>query len=145
MQIVIDLFWKVWKWWFKLPDKIRFVLVGGFNASVQYLLYVLLLWWWGEDCYQAALIASWIISTVSSFATQKIFVFCTKGNFRQWIKEYCKCLGIWVIAYLLNAIVLEFLVKWMAMNPYFAQILAIACTTVSSYILMKYFAFIKKE
>lgn len=141
MQLILKVFWAVWHWWFRLPDKIRFVLVGGFNATVQYVLYVLLLWWWGENYYQAALIASWVLSTFSSFTTQKIFVFCTYGKWHDWIREYVKCLGVWVFAYVINAVVLEGLVTWAMINPYVAQIIAIACTTISSYILMKYFAF----
>ena len=139
--MLIKAFWTVWNWWFKLPDKIRFLLVGGFNALVQYVLYVLLLWWWGDECYQTALIVSWIISTFSSFTTQKIFVFCTRGKWQEWVQEYIKCLGIWVVAYLINAFVLWLLVDFGRINPYGAQILAVACTTISSYILMKYFAF----
>ena len=30
----------VWNFWFKLPEKIRFLLVGGFNAVVSYLMFV---------------------------------------------------------------------------------------------------------
>lgn len=141
MQLMLKIFWAVWHWWFRLPDKVRFVLVGGFNATVQYCLYVLLLLWWSEQHYQAALIASWILSTFSSFATQKIFVFCTSGNWLIWIKEYIKCLGVWVVAYVINAILLELIVDFCGINPYIGQIIAIACTTISSYILMKYFAF----
>lgn len=140
-MFMIKLFWKVWNWWFTLPDKIRFLLVGGFNACVQYVLYAAIIWLWGEQHYQIALICSWIISTFSSFTTQKIFVFCTRGNWKDWLREYVKCLGIWVFAYMINAVILGFLVNNMTINPYLAQIIAIACTTVTSYLMMKYFAF----
>lgn len=141
MNILIRLFWRIWNFWFTLPDKLRFVLVGGFNATVQYLLYILFILLLGEQRYQVSLIASWILSTFSSFATQKIFVFCTRGNFSQWCKEYAKCLGVWVVAYFINAVILDLLVKYGSVNVYPAQIIAIVCTTVSSYILFKYFAF----
>ena len=141
MKLVLDLFWKIWNFWFKLPDKIRFLLVGGFNATVQYLLYACLLFFWGNEKYQTALVLSWIISSISSFATQKIFVFCTKGKPFDWIKEYVKCLGVWMTSYIINAVILEILVHYVLINPYIAQIIAITCTTVTSYILFKYFAF----
>ena len=141
MRLIVNLFWKIWRFWFALPDKVRFVLVGGFNATVQYALYVLILLIWGEDFYQTALIASWVLSTFSSFATQKIFVFCTRGNFSVWVKEYVKCLGVWVVSYAINAGLLGLFVQVCSINAYAAQILAIACTTVSSYLLFKYFAF----
>ena len=145
MSYFIKIFWIIWNFWFKLPDKIRFLLVGGFNALVQYLIYISFLYFWSEDKYQTALILSWIISSFSSFATQKIFVFCTKGKFMDWIKEYIKCLGVWVVSYTINAVILEILVNYFVINPYLSQIIAITCTTISSYILFKYFAFRHKK
>lgn len=138
---MIKLFWKIWDFWFKLPDKLRFLLVGGFNATVQYLLYVCFLFFGGEEKYQRALILSWIISSLSSFATQKIFVFCTKGKPFEWLKEYAKCVGVWVVSYTINAVILGALVNFANMNAYLAQIVAVTCTTITSYILFKYFAF----
>ena len=143
MNFAIRYFWKIWNFWFSLPDKIRFVLVGGFNATVQYLLFALFLWLLGEQKYQFSLVLSWIISSLSSFATQKIFVFCTKGNLAKWIQEYIKCVGVWVTSYFINAVILDLLVRFAGISPYIAQIIAIACTTISSYILFKYFAFRK--
>ena len=141
MKFLVNIFWKIWNFWFALPDKLRFLLVGGFNATVQYLLYVCFLYFVNEEKYQTALILSWIISSVSSFATQKIFVFCTKGKFIDWVKEYIKCLGVWVTSYIINAVILEMLVNYGKINAYAAQIIAVACTTITSYILLKYFAF----
>ena len=145
MKYLIKIFWTLWNFCFKLPDKIRFLLVGGFNASVQYLLYVLFLYFGGEENFQTALILSWFVSSLSSFATQKIFVFRTKGKPIDWLKEYIKCLGVWVSSYIINAIVLEILVTYGKINPYIAQIIGVACTTVTSYILLKYFAFGHKK
>ena len=141
MKYFITLFWKIWNLWFRLSDKIRFLLVGGFNATIQYLIYACLLYFWSEEKYQTALILSWVISSISSFATQKIFVFCTKGKLFDWVKEYAKCVGVWIVSYSINAIILGILVNFADMNAYLAQIAAITCTTVTSYILFKYFAF----
>lgn len=145
MSFFVSCFWKIWNFWFTLPDKIRFVLVGGFNATVQYILFVLFLWILGEEKYQFSLVLSWVISSFSSFATQKIFVFCTKGNLAKWVEEYIKCVGVWITSYFINAIILDLLVRLTNTTPYIAQIIAIACTTVSGYILFKYFAFRKSK
>ena len=145
IKLFLRVFWGVWNWWFRLPDKIRFLLVGGFNATVHYSIYALLLWLWGETHYMAALNWSWIISSVSSFICQKVFVFCTKGRLIDWLKEYVKCLATWLISYLINAFVLWLLVDVFNMNPYIAQIIGVACTTVSSYCFMKYFVFRKNK
>ncbi len=141
MSVVVEIFWKLWNWWFRLPDKLRYLLVGGFNACVAYILYVLLVLLMGEKHYQLALVLSWVISSFSSFTTQKIFVFCTKGKWQDWVREYIKCVGVWFTSYVINALVLEVLVDVGKMNPYIGQILANACTMVTGYILMKYFAF----
>ncbi len=141
MNLITKTFWLVWNFWFKLPDKIRYVLVGGFNATVQYLLFILFLWLLGEQRYQFSLVLSWVISSLSSFATQKIFVFCTKGNFQKWVQEYVKCVGVWITSYFINAVILDLLVRLGEITPYIAQIIAIACTTITGYILFKYFAF----
>lgn len=141
MNFVVKIFWSIWNFWFRLPDKLRYVLVGGFNATVQYLLFALFLWLMGTSKYQFALILSWVISSISSFTTQKVFVFCTKGSFTNWIREYIKCCGVWIVSYFINAVVLDLLVRLAAINPYGAQIIAIACTTITGYILFKYFAF----
>ena len=132
MKYLIKIFWKIWDLWFMLPDKIRFLLVGGFNASVQYLIYACILYFWNEEKYQTALVLSWVISSFSSFATQKIFAFCTKGKPVEWLKEYAKCVSVWVISYFINAIILGMLVNFADMNAYLAQIIAITCTTVTT-------------
>lgn len=138
---MIQLILRIWHFWFRLPDKIRFLLVGGFNATVSYLMYVGFVLWLGERNYWLAMTLAWIFSSFTSFATQKIFVFCTKGYFRDWVQEYVKCVGVWIVAYAINAIMLEVFVRIAEINVYLSQFLAIVCTTVSSYILFKYFAF----
>lgn len=141
MKLFIKIFWQIWNFWFALPDKIRFLLVGGFNATVSYLMYVGFILLLGEEKYWLSMTLAWIFSSFVSFATQKIFVFCTKGNLKDWVKEYIKCVGVWIVAYAINAIMLEIFVQFVQINVYLAQFLAIVCTTVSSYVLFKYFAF----
>lgn len=141
MRFVMKIFWAVWNFWFTLPDKIRFLLVGGFNAAVSYLMYIGFVLWLGENRYWLSMTLAWIFSSFISFTTQKVFVFCTRGRFKDWVKEYVKCVGVWVVAYLINTVMLEVFVRAAGLNVYLAQFLAIVCTTVSSYILFKYFAF----
>ena len=141
MKYCLKIFWCVWNFWFRLPDKMRFLLVGGFNAAVSYLMYVGFVLLLGEAKYWLSMTLAWIFSSFISFATQKIFVFCTKGNFGVWVKEYAKCVGVWIVAYTINAVMLEVFVRIAEINVYLAQFLAIVCTTISSYILFKYFAF----
>lgn len=124
--------------WFNFPEKIRFLLVGGFNTVVSYLIFAGFIQILGEASYQLSLVLSWILSSFISFSTQKIFVFQTKGN---WCREYIKCLLTWTIGYLINAGTLELVVKVLRLDVYIGQAVSILLTTVITYILFKHFAF----
>ena len=130
------------KIWFGLPEKLRFLLVGGFNTVVSYMMFAGLIFLIGKSKYQQSLILSWLLSSFISFFTLKMFVFQTKGN---WFKEYSKCLLTWSIGYVINARALEVVVKLLHLNVYIGQALSILVTMIMSYILFKYFAFKHKS
>lgn len=124
--------------WFSLPDKIRFLIIGGFNACVSYVIYSVSCIVLGENSYQISLVLAWTVSSVVSFTTQRFLVFQGKGN---WIKEYCKCCTTWVFSYMINAAVLEFIVKVLGVNVFVSQIIATAVVAVFTYIVFKKFVF----
>lgn len=124
--------------WFNLSDKIRFILVGGFNAGVSYILYSLICLIAGEQYYQASLATAWVVSSVVSFTTQRCFVFNVEGNL---IKQYFKCCTTWVFSYIINATLLEIFVQKLQINVYVSQILATGICAIFTYILFKTFAF----
>ena len=128
--------------WFKISDKIRFLLVGGFNAGVSYLIYSVICLVWGENIYQAARALARGISSVISFTTQKFLVFESSGN---WKKEYIKCCTTWFFSYLINAGLLEFTVKVLKLNVFAAQIIATLAAAIFTYVLFKKFAFKNKN
>ena len=128
--------------WFKLDDKIRFLFVGGFNFLVAYLIYSFLCIIGGAETYQVALAIAWILSSVVSFVTQKIFVFEAKGN---WLKEYFKCCTTWFFSYLINAALLEFCVKYLLLNVFISQLIANFLAAIFTYIMFKKFAFKKRK
>jgi putative flippase GtrA len=127
--------------WFQLSDKIRFLFVGGLNAGISYIIYSISIIVLGENSYQISLALAWIISSVTSFTTQKLLVFNIKGNV---IKQYLKCCTTWVFSYLINAFVLETLVKKAKCNVYLAQIIATVIAAIFTYIFFKKFAFKRK-
>lgn len=124
--------------WCAIPDKIRFLLVGGVNVSISYLIFAIAIHFIGQEHYQLCVALQWAISSFISFFNQKTFVFCTKGN---WIKEYLKCCTTWVVSYLCNALVLEIIVRYVTKNVYVGQVFSIMCAAVVTYILFKHFAF----
>ena len=129
---------KLYEKWCSISDKIRFLLVGGYNAAFSYIIFAIAVYFLGQENYQICVALQWIISSVFSFVNQKIFVFCTKGN---WIKEYLKCCTTWAVSYACNAIILEFIVRYVTKNVYIGQIVSIFIASVVTYVLFKYFAF----
>lgn len=125
-------------YWFNLSDKIRFLIIGGLNAGISYLIYFAVCLILGENFYQIALALAWAISSVISFTTQKFFVFNVEGNV---IKQYLKCCTTWFFSYLINAFFLEMFVKQLMFNVYLAQIVATLLAAIFTYILFKKFAF----
>lgn len=126
--------------WFKLSDKIRFLIVGGANAGISYLLYSCFVFFLGDEKYQAALALAWVISSFISFTTQKYLVFNVEGNI---FKQYLKCCTTWVFSYIINALLLEIFVQKLSFNVYLAQLLATFIAAIFTYVLFKKFAFRK--
>jgi len=129
---------KVYENWCKISDKIRFILVGGYNAGFSYIIFVIALLLIGKEHHQICVALQWLISSVFSFINQKIFVFCTKGN---WISEYFKCCATWVVSYVCNAVLLELILRFIIPNVFVAQLISIMFSAIITYILFKHFAF----
>lgn len=138
MQKVLNLYKK----WCSISDKIRFLLVGGFNAAFSYVIFAIALYLIGHEHYQICVALQWIISSVFSFVNQKIFVFCTKGH---WVKEYLKCCTTWAVSYFCNAIILELIIRYISKNVYLSQLVSIFLASIITYFLFKYFAFRHKS
>ena len=124
--------------WCQIPDKIRFLLIGGVNDSFSYVIFAIAVFFIGQEHYQVCVALQWLISSIFSFVNQKLFVFCTKGN---WIQEYCKCCTTWLVSYLCNALILEFIMRFVSKNVYIGQFFSILMASVVTYILFKHFAF----
>lgn len=134
MENILSLYEK----WCRIPDKIRFLIIGGINAGLSYIVFAITLFLLGHEHYQICVALQWILSSFASFANQKIFVFCTKGN---WVNEYFRCCTTWAVSYVFNVVILEVFVRFLHINVYLAQILAIFSVSALTYSLFKYFAF----
>lgn len=161
--------------WFKIPEKIRYIFIGGFNFLVSYIMFIFLtflLYGIGREFVldihtgiriilpmikinfwfflrQFVLATTWFASSFISFATQRYLTFKSKGPI---VKQYMKCLVAWFFGYIVNAIILEimiYLLKFVELHPLLeitiAQFFANAFAAVSSYLFFKYFAFKKNR
>ena len=124
--------------WAKLPKIIRFIIIGGWNTVILYVIFAILLSILGQPAYQVCVILQWILASFPLFLNQKIFVFGTKGNY---VKEYLRCCVTWGISYFLNAIILEIFVRYLIKNVFIAQLLSIFTVSIVTYLLFKFFAF----
>lgn len=124
--------------WFNLPEKLRFVFVGGFNSFVSLVMFVCILHFivifyreplldtynWLISSFivfkflnfhtflrQISLALAWFLSSFISFSTQRLMVFRARGN-SNIFKQYFKCLSTWFIGYLVNVFVLEMLASY---------------------------------
>ena len=128
--------------WLKLPDFIRFIIIGGINAAISYIIYAICVLILGTGHYQLCVALQWILSSFISYLNQKFFVFCTRGNY---VKEYLKCCSTWAVSYVLNVIILEIFVRFLIKNVYIAQFISLFLVSISTYVLFKFFAFKKTE
>ena len=124
------------KYWFKVPEKLRFLLVGGWNTLFSLLLFsfVLIL----IDNYKITLIISHLCSVLNSFLTFKFFVFRSSGMF---LFEYIKINLVYLLHFALNFIMLYVSVEMLKMNVIISQIIITCILTIINYFLNKNFTF----
>ncbi|MBO4285649.1 MAG: ChbG/HpnK family deacetylase [Alphaproteobacteria bacterium] len=137
---LFELYFKVEKWWFKhISEKMRFLLVGGFNTVFAYAVYALLLEIIGLP-YLWALIVQYFISVNVSIATMRYYVFQSKGNM---LAEFLKAWSVYIGLFFLNTVGLAFLVEVLKIDALFAQGIYLVFSTIITYLLHKYFSFKK--
>lgn len=127
--------------WYKIPEILRFLFVGIFNASFSYCVFCILVYFFGEQNAQICLAVQWVMTSFITFSTQKFFVFQSKGNI---IKEYLKCCASWAVSYIINAVILELLIN-SGLNVYIAQFTALGIASCCTFIMLKYWALIRKN
>ncbi len=135
------LYFKAEKLWFHIvPEKVRFLLVGGFNTVFAYGVFAFLLQILKLP-YLLALIVQYFITVNVSIFTMRYYVFESKGNL---ISEFTKGWSVYIGLFFLNSVGLSFLVEICHIPPVWAQGVYLVFSTVMTYILHKYFSFRKK-
>ncbi len=139
------------KIWFRFPQKLRFLLVGGFNTAFAYLVLNLLNFLFGlllKDAFSPVVIANlalviqYILTINVSFITMRYYVFQSHGN---WRKEWLKAWSVYLFLYLINAPILTFMMAVLGWSTWFAQGVYLIFSTIITFILHKYYSFRKKD
>jgi putative flippase GtrA len=79
----------------RIPQLVRYLLVGGFNTVFGYSLFALLNWVLSRAMpygYLAATLLSNLIAITVAFLGYKWIVFRTKGNY---LREWLRCVGVY--------------------------------------------------
>lgn len=153
---MIKSFIKLYLWaeniWFRLPQKLRFLLVGGFNTVFAYCILALILWIFETIntsfsfdfapvlIANAALFLQYVITINISFLTMRYYVFRSHGD---WKKEFVKAWSVYLFLYLINSPILSFLMLIVGLSPLIAQALYLTFSTIVTFILHKYYSFRK--
>ena len=141
--------------WFKQNEKLRFLLVGGFNTATSFILYYIFLYFTsGRE--QLSLLLMNLININISIVTMRYYVFRSTGNF---FKEYSKAFSSYIVLYFVNMGLLALFVRIVHisehlsadsvlldvpnLNKAVAQICCICIITVITFFVHKYFSFKK--
>ncbi len=120
-------------------QKIRYLIVGGWNTLFGYGVFAALYFWLGNSMsYLWILSISFVLSVANSYLGYKIFVFKTKGNI---VRESLRVYLVYGVSFIFNLMMLPFLVEIIHLNMYMAQAFVTIVTIAGSYVLHKKFSF----
>jgi putative flippase GtrA len=123
----------------KHEQKIRYLIVGGWNTVFGYGVFAGLYFWLSNSVHYLFILSlSYIISITNAYIGYKLFVFKTRGNI---LREYFRFYVVYGTAFLVNLAVLPFLVEVGELNMYVAQAFVTFFTIIGSYIMHKNFSF----
>lgn len=129
------------KLWFKINQKIRFLLVGGFNTLFSLLLFSTGIKFSGFS-YGVVLTATYFISINLSIISMRWLVFCGKGNL---LKEYTKAWGVYLSMLLLNYLSLWLMIEKFELNAIIAQLIYTIVSTVLIFYIHRNVTFRNRE
>jgi putative flippase GtrA len=115
--------------------EIRFLLVGGFNTVLSYLILL------GLDFllpYRRAYVISFIIGVTINFFTHKHVTFRSKGKAS---KELIKFICVYIVLFFLGLLVLHILIDTLGLSHWLAFGIQTVCGAVLSYFGHKYISF----
>lgn len=93
-----NLYFLIENYWFKLPQQLRFVLLGGFNTLLSYLIFVFLIKI-ATFSYQFSLIAQYLITVNISIFSMRYYVFRSTHSLKT---EYSKAWSVYLLMLAFN-------------------------------------------
>jgi putative flippase GtrA len=126
-------------------ERVRFLLVGGFNTVVGYGIFVLVQLTIGKHTsYLLSLYVATIIGTIIAFLGHRRFTFQISGSHNVVI-DFFRFASVNVVALVVNTVALPLLVEFGGLNPIVAQALIVILTMLISYVGHKFFSFRRRK
>lgn len=119
--------------WFQIHQKIRFLMVGGFNTLCSYLLFIFLFEYVGFS-YPISLIIQYLITINLSIFTMRYYVF---QSCNPVLKEYSKSGFVYLLMLMFNYLSLFLMINILNINTILAQGIYTAISTVVLFIIHK--------
>ena len=124
-------------------QKIKYLLVGFYNTIFGYFVFISLFYNFSLTVNYSLLLAiSHIVSVTNNFFLYRAILFKLKEKI---LRNYLRFQLVYFYIYIINLILLVFLVNTMSWNIYLSQGLIIIITTILSYFLNKNYSFSKKN
>jgi putative flippase GtrA len=122
-------------------QKVRFLLIGGFNTVLGFVLYSAMTLWVFHDVrfgYLMSLVCSYAIGIVVAFVLYRRLVFVVSGHV---LRDFVRFVTVYVVSISVNAVVLPILVEVVGVSPLVAQAVVVLITTLMSFFGHKSFSF----
>ena len=123
-------------------QKIRYLVIGGYNIVFGYGCFALLWWLFGQQLHYIVLLTiSHILSVINAYLGYRLFVFQTKGK---WLKEFFKFNVVYLGTFTINLVALPVLIEEFKLHALIAQALIIVITVLASYVMHNKITFKKQ-
>ena len=120
-------------------EKIRYLLVGGYNTAFGYILFVILLMLLKDRVhYLIVLVISHVVSVTNAYFAYKFLVFKTRGK---WLHEFGKFNMVYLGVLAINLVALPLMVDLLSISPAIGQAGFVVVTVIVSYLGHKHFSF----
>jgi putative flippase GtrA len=127
--------------WWRLPQKLRFLLAGAFNTGVGYVLFSGMFLLFGRWIHYLLIgLAAHFIAVVNAFIVHRLLVF---RSTEKWQRSFVRFNLSQLVSLGFGMTALYSLVEFVKWNPLLAQAAVTVVSVVLNYLLHRFFSFRK--
>jgi len=135
----------------KFKIEIRFLLVGAWNTLFGYAIFFIFLnlfknfFGLERSAYVLGITFSHIFGIVNSFFFHKFITFRSKEKGKEAFKEFLKFFNSYLLTFLINLVLIFFLVELILLDPVYAGAISIPICVVVTFFLLSNYSFKKNN